>query len=222
MGCALLLLAFSTSACDTVTEIVGGLSVVKNVGQHLEQDLKSPLTEAKISKVVSVVPALSEFSKEAKVKWTPDPEATDVTKLATSLAGLSDYVSFFESHDTRLTEFYCDFVKINDAKARLEFEEGRAQAKQKLEDERKKLEGKLGEAKDDQTREAIRRKLKQNELTSKKLAETMGAAEQFRKDAKNAAYQLSPEEIALVQARLAEINSALEGAGFVKTKKKKP
>src|SRR5690606_13797015 len=110
------------------------------------------------------------------------------------------------------------FLKIHDAKARIEFDEGRAQAKQKLEDERKSLERRLDEAKDGQAKESIQRKLKQNALTSQKLAETEGAAEQFRKNAKNAAYQLSPEEIALVQTRLPEINRTLEGADFGKKK----
>ncbi len=213
-------LALSLAGCDTVSELVGGLSAARTIGTHLEEDVKAPLTEARISKVLEVIPSLKEFSKEAKVKWTPDPNANDFSQLATSVAGLSDYMSFFESHDTRITQFYTDFVKLNDARARLELEKGMADATNKLKAERDKLEKEVANAEGEAKKE-LERKLRQSELTLEKLEERDGKGREIRQTASQAGYTLTEAEIKLVEARLDEINAVFQAAGYEKKKPKK-
>ncbi len=205
----------SICGCDTVSEVVGAVGVAKEAAEHLETDIKAPLTDARIDKVVEVTPALKEFSKEAKVKWEPDPNANDFSNLAKTVTGLNEYVSFFESHDTRLTQFYVDFVKINDARSKIMFQRGQAESKAKLEAEKKELKQKLADA-DDKQKKKLERKLKRVELTLEKLSSKSKEAEEMRNANAKAGYVLSDEEMKLVENRIDELNKL-----FDKNKKKK-
>lgn len=199
----------ATSGCDAISDVVGAVGAAKDVAAHIEEDVKAPLTDARIDKVVEVTPALREFAEEAKVKWEPDPNANDFSQLAKNVAGLNEYISFFESHDTRLSQYYVDFVKINDARAKIMFKRGQAEAKAKLEKERKELKKKVADAADEEKKK-LKRKLKRVELTLEKLSKTSEEAEAIKQANKEAGYVLSEEEVKLVEARLDELNALFD------------
>jgi phenylalanyl-tRNA synthetase alpha subunit len=195
--------------CDAISDIVGTMGAAKNVAAHLEEDVKAKLTNERIDKVVEVTPALREFSKEAKVKWTPDPNANDFSNLAQSLAGLNEYISFFESHDTRLTQFYVDFVKINDARSKIMFQRGKAEAKEKLQKDIKETKKKLEDAADAEKKK-LEKKLERLKLTLEKMDQVDPAADEMKKANEKAGYKLSDEEIKLVEARIDELNALFD------------
>jgi hypothetical protein len=221
---ALLWGASSTGlGCDTITKVTGALGAAKELGQHLETDVKAPLTDERIDKVLTVIPEFEEFSKEAKTKWKPNPDSPDFTQLATSISGLTEYVAFFESHDTRLTQFYVDLTKINDARAQLHYAEGQKQSREKLADERTQLEAELAKA-SDKEKEKLERKLERIKLTEQKLDELDEGAEKAKTEAqkqqKNSGYVLSDAEKALVESRLPQIEEVFGKYGYGGKKKK--
>ncbi|MFN0250712.1 MAG: hypothetical protein ACKV2T_27780, partial [Kofleriaceae bacterium] len=109
-----LLLVAPLPGCEAISSMWGMASVMKEIAQYLEDDLKAELTDAKISKALEVTPALREFSKTAEHKWDLDPGSPDFEKFASAMGAMSDYMAFFETQDTRLTEYYVDMVKIAD------------------------------------------------------------------------------------------------------------
>ncbi len=163
--------------------------------------------------MLEVTPDLKAFSETAKVKWKPDPEAADVQQLANALGGLADYISFFESKDTRITEYYVDLVKIHDARAVIMLRKAQAEAKEKLEKEKAELETKRASASPEEIKK-LEEELKRNELALQKIEEMVKLREDTRK--KQGQYALSDEEIARVEARLEEIDRVFVDAGYIK------
>ena len=206
--------------CEAIASIRGLVGAAKEIGEHLENDLKAELTDDKITKVIEVTPKLKEFSETAKVKWTPDPNAADFSKLASALGGLADYMAFFEGEGTRITEFYVDLVKITDARGLVTMRKAHEEATTKLATERKELEAKLAAAVGD-AKKPIEDELKRNEQAKKTLDDArdqqMKAREQQQAQApKNGGYKLSDAEVARVEARMTEIGEVFEKAGYAK------
>ncbi len=217
----LALCTFTQTGCDTISEITGMVSMAQGLSKHLEEDIKAPLTDERISKVLEVLPKLTEFSKEAKVKWKPDPEDHDMAQLGTMIAGMSEYAAFFESHDTRLSQFYVDFSKIADCRARARLREGIEESRKKLKKEAAELEEKIEEAPEEEKPE-LERRLKQAQIAIEKLDSGKDEVEKVRNEqAKNTGYKITPEERALVEARHQEIEAVLEASGFGSKSKKK-
>jgi hypothetical protein len=207
------------TGCEAIASIRGLVGAAKEIGQHLETDLKSELTDAKITKVIEVTPKLKTFSETAKVKWKPDPNATDFSELANALGGLADYIAFFEGEDTRLTEYYVDVVKIADARGLVTMRRAYAEATAKLATERKELEAKLAAAQGD-AKKPIEDELARNQQAQKTLDDARDqqakAREQHKAQAGSNGYTLSDAEIALVEARIDEIAKAFDEAGYTK------
>jgi DNA repair exonuclease SbcCD ATPase subunit len=181
--------------------------------EHLENDLKAELTEAKIDKVIAVTPELQRFSEKAKVKWKPDPEATDLSQMANAIGGLNDYMAFFESQGTRLTEYWVDLMKIYDARAVIMLRKAQAEAREKLEAEKKALREKKESASPEEA-EQIEKDLERAKLALERVDEAVTARDDARK--RRSQYALSEEEIARVEARIEQINGVFSSAGYVK------
>ncbi len=207
------------TGCEAIASIRGLVGAAKEIGEHLETDLKSELTDDKITKVIEVTPKLKEFSETAKVKWTPDPNAADFSKLANALGGLADYIAFFEGEGTRLTEFYVDLVKITDARGLVTMRKAHEEATAKLATERTSLEAKLAAATGD-AKKPIEDELKRNEQAKRALddarAQQQKSREQAQAQAGTNGYKLSDTEVARVEARLDEIAAVLDKAGYAK------
>lgn len=190
--------------------MVGMAKVAKEVGKHLETDLKAELTDDKIDKVLEVTPALREFSKTAEHKWDLDPDEPDFTKFATAMGAMSDYIAFFESHDTRITEYYADTVRIADARATISLRKANAEALAKHETERAALQAEFdtaeGEEKD-KLQQALDRNAKAKETLDKMQKDGEAAREKRRSS--GAPYVLSDKEMARVAARVDEIDAVL-------------
>jgi hypothetical protein len=212
--CACMLVSTATTVgCEAIASVRGLLAISGEVKEHLESDLKSELTDAKIDKVIAVVPELRRFSETAKVKWKPDPEAADIQQLANALGGLADYMAFFESQGTRITEFYVDVIKIYDARAMLLLRKGQADAREKLEAEKKSVEEKKADASPEEV-EQLERDLERAKLAIEKIDQMVEAREQARN--RQQQYSLSDEEVARVEARLEQIDRVFKDAGYVK------
>jgi hypothetical protein len=199
------------AGCEIIDQIQGVATLMEQAGEHLEEDLKAPLTNDEIDMFVRVAPELKKFSEEASVKWKPDPNANDFSQMSTGLGALGDYVAFFESQDTRLTEFYVVTIKIYDAYALIGFDEGQAEARKRLEDERKELEAKKSAATGDDVKK-LEIELVRNEKALANLDEIKKARE--KKPEGQKPYTLTPEEIDLVRNRRDEIKAALEETGY--------
>jgi hypothetical protein len=217
------LLALALTAapgCEIIDMIRGFAAAADEIGNHLESDLKSELTDAKISKVIEVTPLLTEFSKTAKTKWQPDPHAPDFSQLASAMGGLAEYIAFFESHGTRLTEYYVDVAKIADGRSLLTLRKAHEEATTKLKQERTELEGKIAAASGDEKKQ-LEDQLGVNAKASETLQQQFDQTMEARKAAKsggNGGFTLSDEEVARVQARLPEITKAFDGAGYRESK----
>lgn len=216
-GAVLLLGLALATGCEAIAAFRGFVGAATEIGKHLEDDLKSELTEAKIDKVVEVAPKLKAFSETAKVKWQPDPHAPDFSQLATALGGLADYIAFFEGEGTRITEFYVDLVKINDARGLVTLRKAYGEAKTKLEAEQKELEAKAATESGDAkklTEEAIARNAKAREELDKADDAAKKARAEQQAHADKGGYTLSDAEVARVEARLPEIDAAFAAAGW--------
>ncbi len=192
--------------------MVGMAKVAKELGKHLKSDLESELTDAKIDKALTVTPALKEFSSTAKSKWDLDPNAPDFTKFASAMGAMSDYMAFFESHDTRLTEYYVDMVKIADARAQISLRKAHEEAKAKNDKERAELQAKL-EAADDAAKPDVEKELERNAKSTEALDKAFKDGQEARdkmRSQKGNSYKLSDEEIARVEARADEIDEILD------------
>jgi hypothetical protein len=212
--CAVLLVSTSGAlGCEAIESLRGLMAFSGEVREHLESDMKSELTDAKIDKVITVVPELRAFSETAKVKWAPDPEAADVQQIASAIGGLTEYMAFFESHGTRLTEFYVDVIKIYDARGLILLRKSQAEAREKLEAQKKELEEKKADASPEEA-EKLATALERTELAVKKIDEGVEAREKARNQRKN--YRLSDEEVARVEARIEDIDRVFKNAGYVK------
>jgi hypothetical protein len=209
------------TGCEAIASLRGLVGAAKEIGEHLEKDLKAELTDDKITKVIDVTPKLKEFSKTAKVKWEVDPNAPDFSKLASALGGLSDYIAFFEGEGTRLTEYYVDVVKIQDARGLITMRKAHEEATKKLADERKEIETKLAAATGD-AKKPLEEELARNEQAKKTLDEAraaqLTARDERSKQPSDGGYQLSDDEIARVEARIADIDAAFEKGGYEKAK----
>lgn len=207
--------------CEAINAFRGMVGAATEIGKHLEDDLKAELTDAKIAKVVEVVPKLKKFSETAKVKWEVDPHAPDFSKLASALGGLSDYIAFFEGEGTRITEFYVDLIKIQDARALVTMNKAYEEANEKLRAEKATLEGKLASASGDEKKQ-IEDALAQNERARTELDKGHEAAHKAREEqqahADKGGYTLSDTEVARVEAHLPEIDAAFKDAGWDKPK----
>lgn len=213
--CACLLVSASGAAgCEAIASVRGLLAVGGEVQEHLENDLKAELTDAKIDKVLAVTPELRRFSETAKVKWKPDPESADIQQLATVLAGLADYMAFFESQDTRITEYYVDIIKIYDARSLVALRKAQAEAREKLEAETKTLEEKKAAASPEEVK-ALEADLARAKLALEKIDQMIEARDKARESKKQ--YALSDAEIARVESRMEEIDRVFKDAGYVKT-----
>jgi len=213
---SLALVLVAAPGCEIIDMIRGFAAAADEIGNHLESDLKSELTDAKISKVVEVTPLLTEFSKTAKTKWQPDPHAPDFSQLATAMGGLAEYIAFFESHGTRLTEYYVDVAKIADARSLLTLRKAHDEAAAKLKQERSELEGKIAAASGDEKKQ-LEDQLGVNTKASETLEQQFTQSMDARKAAKSGGsggYTLSDAEIARVEARLPDITKAFAGAGY--------
>lgn len=207
--------------CEAINAFRGMVGAATEIGKHLEDDLKAELTDAKIAKVVEVVPKLKKFSETAKVKWEVDPQAPDFSKLASALGGLSDYIAFFEGEGTRITEFYVDLIKIQDARALVTMNKAYEEATEKLRAEKENLEGKLASASGDEKKQ-IEDALAQNKRAREELDKGHEAAHKARTEqqahADKGGYTLSDTEVARVEAHLPEIDAAFKDAGWDKSK----
>lgn len=208
--------SLAPAGCEVIAAVRGFVAAAGEVGEHLEGDLKAELTDAKISKVIEVAPALKAFAATAKHKWEPDPSAPDFSNLVAAFGSLGEYIAFFEEHGTRLTEFYVDLIKIADARAVLTLRKAHAEASAKLEVERVALEGKLAAATADE-KPALEEQLAIN----KTALEDLKRAHQQEVDARAArsnagehAYALTDAELARVEARLSDIDAAFTAAGY--------
>ncbi|MEM6995605.1 MAG: hypothetical protein AAF721_34155 [Myxococcota bacterium] len=211
-------LASSPIGCEAISSMVGMAKVAKELGKHLKDDLGAELTDAKIDKALVVTPALREFSDGAEHKWDLDPDAPDFSKFASAMGAMSDYIAFFESHDTRLTEYYVDMVKIADARALIGLRKAHAEAVEKHDKEREELEAKLAAAAEPDkaaVQTELERNAKAKETLEKAFKEGQEAREKVRKQGGNS-YKLTDEEVARVEARAEEIDKVLD-----KKKKKK-
>jgi hypothetical protein len=210
-----------SSGCEAINAFRGMIGAAKEIGQHLEDDLKAELTDAKISKVVEVTPKLKKFSETAKVKWEVDPHAPDFSKLASAFGGLSDYIAFFEGEGTRITEYYVDLIKIQDARALVTMKKAYEEAKTKLDAEQKDLEGKLAAATGD-AKKPIEEALAQNKRAREELDKAHDEQQKARTDQQahpdKGGYTLSDAEVARVEARLPEIEACFKDAGWDKPK----
>ena len=140
--------------------------------------------------MTEVTPELMAFSDKAKVKWKIEPGTNDIRALSTSMGALADYMAFFESHGTRLTEYYVDVLKIQDAIVHIEWEAGQKDALDRLHKERKELEAKKaagGGANIDQELDRNQKALDTLEKTKPQTASTA-------KDGQKPPYTLSDEE----------------------------
>lgn len=203
------------SACEVIDQVKGVATLMGEASEHLEKDLKEPLTDERIDLWVRVTPELTKFSETAKVKWKPDPSANDIAQMATSIGALGDYAAFFESEGTRLTEYWTIFIKIYDAYAMISIEEGQAEARKRLEDEKAELTAKRAAASGAEA-EALDKQLERNALALKNLDEVDAARKQGTVDAKQKPYALTDAEIDLVRARKDEIKATLEAGGHAK------
>lgn len=205
--------------CEALSKITGALTAAKDVAQHLDEDIKADLTDERLDKVLAVIPSLAKFSEEADVKWKPDPEAHDFTQLTNGIAGMNDYIAFFESHDTRLTQFYVDLMKTHDARAQILMAEGMDRARQKLGKHRKEIEAKLAGA-SAKERTELERQLDQVQRTQKRMEESERQAEEHRHRVQEAnqqtGYEVSNEEVELVRRRLTEVNDVFYEYDYAK------
>jgi hypothetical protein len=206
----LLSLAPAIGGCEAIASIRGLLAVSGEIQEHLESDLKTELTEQKIDKVLEVTPELQRFSESAKVKWKPDPKGGDVSQLANALGGLADYMAFFESQDTRITEYYVDVVKIYDARTLGLLRRTEAEARAKLEAEKQQLEAKKSAGAEDTKQ--LETDIERATIALQKLEEGTKAREEARN--KNPQYRLSDAEVARVEARIEEIDRVFKAAGY--------
>lgn len=202
-----------TLGCDFVDKMKGMAEGAKELGEHLPGDLKAELTEEKIDKVVEVTPELMEFSKKAKVKWQVDPSTNDIRELATAVGALTDYMAFFESRDTRVTEYYVDVIKIHDAIVQIEWEAGHQDAIERLDEERKELEAKKKSGEGDAS--TIAKELERNRLAREKLEKMKPQTPSNRSESKPP-YTLSEDEIERVRDNKDEIYAAFRKAGYMK------
>lgn len=203
------------AGCDFITKAQGVMELAQEVGQNLEKDLKSPLTDAKIDKVLEVTPELVEFSKTAKETWKPDPQSEDIQQLATSLGAVSEYIAFFKARDTRLTEYYVDLVKICDVRWQVVYSEANAEAQEKLAQRIQELEADTSLPAEEKQKALEQARLAKQQLEQAKLKDPEATPDQPQ-GGKNSAYTLSDEERALVTARLPEITRVLRAAGYLK------
>lgn len=201
--------------CEAIASIRGLLAVSGEIQEHLENDLKAELTDAKIDKVIAVTPELKTFSETAKVKWKPDPSAADFKQLANALGGLADYMAFFESQGTRITEYYVDLIKIWDARSFLMLRKAQAEATEKLEAEKKALEEKKDAASPEERKE-LETQIERATLALKKIDEAVDTREKSRQQ-RQSQYALSDAEIARVQSRLEAIDRVFKDAGYEKS-----
>ncbi|HWB80382.1 MAG TPA: hypothetical protein VG755_35705 [Nannocystaceae bacterium] len=208
-------------SCEAINAFRGMVGVATEIGKHLEDDLKSELTDAKIAKVVEVTPKLKKFSETAKVKWEVDPHAPDFSKLASAMGGLADYIAFFEGEGTRITEFYVDLIKIQDARGLVTMKKAYAEATEKLDKEKAELEAKLAAASGD-AKQPIEDALAQNKRAREELDKAHEAQHKAREEqqahADKGGYKLSDAEVARVEAHLPEIEAAFKDAGWDKSK----
>lgn len=207
------MLLLTLPACEVIDQVKGVATLMEEAGEHLEKDLKEPLTDERIDLFLRVTPELREFSDNAKVKWKPDPDANDIKQMATSIGALGDYAAFFESQGTRLTEYWTIFIKIYDAWALISFEEGQAEARERLEKEKAELTAKKAAAIGDEAAK-LDKELERNRLALENLDEIERAREKPTDDAKNKPYALTEAEIELVRKRKDEIGEAMQAAGY--------
>jgi hypothetical protein len=209
----------AVGGCETIDKVKGMATLMEAAGEHLEEDMKAPLSDDHIDMFLRVTPELGKFSETAKVKWKPDPKANDISQLSTSLGALGDYAAFFETQGTRITQYWVVTLKISDAVALLAFEEGQVEARKRLTDERTQLEQKQAAATGDEAA-ALATELERNQEALENLDEIDKARAKGGGDAKDKPYSLSPEEIALVKARRPAIEEALRAGGYADEKKR--
>ena len=142
---------------------------MSEIDTHLEKDLAAPLTDEKITLLLEVTPKLTAFTAKAKHKWEPDPSATDLSQLGSALAGLSDYMAFFKTEGTRITEYYVLMLKVNDARGQILWTRAYNEAHKKLETERAELEKARAAATEDVEQRALDKDLERNRLALEKL-----------------------------------------------------
>lgn len=217
-------LALSTTAgCEIIAAVRGFAAAAGELSEHLENDLKSELTEAKITKVIEVAPKLKAFAETAKHKWQPDPNSADFTKLVEAFGSLAEYMAFFEENGTRLTEFYVDLIKITDARALVTMRKAHAEATAKLQAERAQLEAKAVTATGDE-KKTIDEQLGVNKTALENLEKANQQqieARAKRNQGGSHSYSLDDTEIARVEARLPEIDKAFDAAGYKKAEAEK-
>lgn len=214
----LVLSLVAVPGCEIIDQVQGVATLMEQAGKHFEEDIKAELTDEKIDLFLRVTPELKEFSENAKVKWEPNPEANDFAQLSTQLGALGDYVAFFESQDTRLTEYWAVMIKVYDAYAVISFDEGQKEARQRLEDERKELETRKSGASGDEAAK-IDKELERNQKALENLDE-IAEARNKDVDKQQKPYKLTDAEIDRVRARKDEIKAALESSGHLKGEKK--
>lgn len=212
------LLLLTLPACEVIDQIKGVATLMEEAGEHLEKDLKEPLTDERIDLFLRVTPKFREFSETAKVKWKPDPDANDIAQMATSIGALGDYAAFFESEGTRLTEYWTIFIKIYDAWALISFEEGQAEARERLEKEKAELAAKKSAASGEEA-DKLDTEIERNRLALENLDKIAEARDKDTGDAKQKKpYELTDAEIDLVRKRKDEIGEAMQAAGYEKKK----
>ena len=200
------LMALFLFGCETISQTKNMAEFAKESTEHLQEDLQKPITQEQIDMFVRVTPELIAYQKEKNKNFEIPKDASDLTKLATSIAGLADFVSFFEVRETRITEYYVMAVKIYDAFALITAKKAQSTSTvdmQKKLDEMKALptEG-LSES------ELAKRKtdIRQGELALEKMKKM----KLERNAKKNDQYSISDAEIEQVRKNYDKIEKVLE------------
>ena len=191
------------ASCETISQTRGMFDYAKQFGAHLEEDLKSPLTNELIDMFVRVTPELLEYQKTSATKFTIPANASDVTEMGMAMAKFADFVAFFEARGTRPTEFYVVAVKIGDAFTLLRTRKARDLARATAQSELDALKAKPTTGLSDAEKARLATQIDQQERAIAILDE-----QKLERSANpTGPYQLSDAEIDLVRARYDEIEA---------------
>lgn len=198
-----------------INKAKGLYALMNELDEHLEEDLEAPLTDERIDMFVEVAPKLNEFVEESENKWRPDPKTSDIRQMVKGLGAVAEYMAFFETHDTRLTEFYTVMLKIYDARAAIAIEEGSGDIREQLEKDKAEAIAKKATASEEEKKkldEDIERADKALEKLDEVAKETEKAEAETTEEERP--YTMTEEEIELVRARKDEIDAAFKDGGY--------
>lgn len=201
--------------CEMIKKGKGLYALMTEIDEHLDEDLAAPLTDERIDMFIEVAPKLDAFVEESENKWRPDPKKSDIRQMVQGLGAVAEYMAFFETHDTRLTEFYVVMLKVYDARASIAIEEGSGDVREQLEKDKAEAIAKKATASEEEKKE-LDEAIERADKALEKLDEVK--AESERADAQTPEaerpYTMTEEEIELVRARKDEIDKAFKDGGY--------